>query len=367
MTPFLQRRMTPLDGPLAFALLYVGAAALALALGGAMFLFFGANPLSAYLTLIGDAFFDLRGFGYTLVQATPLILISLGAIVAWRSGFIYLGFDGAMVVAAAASTAVALAAGPGGPLDGGAPAFLVIMLALLSGAAAGAVWSTIVALLQVRTGGNAVLLALMANYLAILLVQFLVSGPMRALGDQPQTALIDRAFWLPIAIEGTRAHVGILIALTLAALVFVLMEKTAVGFELVAAGLNPRAARYGGVDVDRRIAQAAVTAGGLAGLAGAIDILGVHHRLLDGLSQGTGFIGIVAALLGRMTVLGSVAASFLYSGLTIGAEVTQRHTGLPSAVIQVVQALIVLCLLGAEILRTHRLVLFRPRQPQGAV
>jgi general nucleoside transport system permease protein len=365
MTPFLARRMTPLDGPLAFSLLYVGAIALAVSLGGAMFLFFGANPLSAYLALIGNAFFDLRGFGYTLVQATPLVLISLGTIVAWRSGFIYLGFDGAMVVAAAASTAVALAAGPGWLMNG-IPALFVIILALLSGAAAGAIWSTIVALLQVRTGGNAVLLALMTNYLAILLVQFLVSGPMRAVGDQPQTALIDRALWLPIAIEGTRAHVGILIALALAAIVFVMMEKTAVGFELIAVGLNPRAARYGGVDVDRRIIQAAAIAGGLAGLAGAIDILGVHHRLLDGLSQGTGFIGIVAALLGRMTVLGSVAASFLYSGLTVGAEVTQRHTGLPSAVIQVVQALIVLCLLGAEILRTHRLALVRPYQPRAA-
>jgi simple sugar transport system permease protein len=335
------------------------------ALGGALFLLFGTNPLSAYVGLVADAFFDLRGFGYTLVQATPLILVSLGAIVAWRSGFIYLGFDGAIVVAAAASTAIALAAGPAGPTPG-LPSVVVIALALMAGAAAGAVWSTIVALLQVFKGGNAVLLALMANYLAILLVQFLVSGPMRAVGDQPQTALIDRSFWLPIAIAGTRAHVGIFIALALATLVYVIMEKTAAGFELVAAGLNPRAARYGGVDVSRRIVQAAMMAGGLAGLAGAIDILGVHHRLLDGLSQGTGFIGIVAALLGRMTVLGSVAASFLYSGLTVGAEVSQRHTGLPSAVIQVVQALIVLCLLGAEILRTHRLTLFRPRALRGA-
>jgi len=365
MTPFFTRRMTPLEGPLAFALLYVAAAALAVVLGGALFLFFGANPLSAYLALIGNAFFDLRGFGYTLVQATPLILVSLGTIVAWRSGFIYLGFDGAMVVAAAASTAVVLAPGPDTLLQG-LPAFLVVVLALLAGAAAGAIWSTIVALLQVRNGGNAVLLALMANYLAILMVQFLVSGPMRAVGDQPQTALIARAFWLPIAIGGTRAHVGILIALALAALVFVVMEKTAIGFELVAAGLNPLAARYGGIVVGQRIIRAAVMAGGLAGLAGAIDILGVHHRLLDGLSQGTGFIGIVAALLGRMTVAGSVAASFLYSGLTVGAEVTQRHTGLPSAVIQVVQALIVLCLLGAEILRTHRLTLFRPHSSRVA-
>jgi simple sugar transport system permease protein len=183
---------------------------------------------------------------------------------------------------------------------------------------------------------------------------------MRAMGDQPQTPLIDRAFWLPILINGTRAHAGILIALALAAFIYILFEKTYVGYELIAAGLNARAARYGGVDVGRRVLQAALLAGGLAGLAGAIDILGVHHRLLDGLSQGTGFIGIVAALLGRMTVLGSVAASFLYSALTVGAEVTQRHTGLPSAVVQVVQALIVLCLLGVEILRTHRLTLRRP-------
>ncbi|MDQ0468183.1 ABC transporter permease [Labrys wisconsinensis] len=361
----LTRRLAPLDGPLAFAALYAGAIGLAVALGGVLFLLFHADPLAAYLALISSAFLEWRGFGYTLVQATPLILVSLGTIVAWRSGFIYLGFEGALVVAAAAATAVALAAGPGGPLAA-LPGPGVIALALLAGAAAGMAWSMIVALLQVRTGGNAVLLALMTNYLAVLLVQFLVSGPMRAAGDQPQTALIDRAFWLPIVIEGTRAHAGILIALVLAIAVFLLMEKTAAGFELVAAGLNPRAARYGGIDVDRRILLAAIIAGALAGLAGAIDILGVHHRLLDGLSQGTGFVGIVAALLGRMTVPGSVVASLLYSGLTVGAEATQRHTGLPSAVIQVVQALIVLCLLGAEILRSHRLALVRSRPPRGA-
>ena len=365
MTPRLVRRLTPLDGPLALAALYAGAMAAAVAAGGSMFALFGANPVTAYLSLVENAFFEWRGFGYTLVQATPLILVALGAIVAWRSSFIYLGFDGSIVVAAAASTALALAAGPAGALHG-LPGFFVVALALLAAAAAGAAWSTIVGLLQVRTGGNAVLLALMANYLAILLVQFLVSGPMRAAGDQPQTALIDRAFWLPIAIEGTRAHIGVFIALLLAVVIFVVMEKTAAGYELIAAGLNPRAARYGGVDVGRRILSAAVTAGGLAGLAGAIEILGVHHRLLDGLSQGTGFVGIVAALLGRLTVPGFVAASFLYSGLTVGAEATQRHTGLPSAVIQVVQALIVLCVLGAEILRTHRLAFARPRSSRGA-
>ena len=356
MTLRLVRRLEPLDDTRSLAILYFVAIAAALALGSALFAVFEANPLTAYAMLIGNAFFDLRGFGYTLVQATPLILISLGTIVAWRSGFMYLGFDGAMLVGAAAATALALGAGPDMPLHA-LPPIAAVPLALLAGAVAGAFWSAIVALLQVRSGGNTVLIALMTNYIAILMVQFLVSGPMRAIGDQPQTALVDRAFWLPFIIEGTRAHAGILIALVIAAIIFVLMEKSAAGYELVASGLNPRAARYGGIDVGRRVVQAALIAGALAGLAGAVTILGVHHRLLDGLSQGTGFIGIVAALLGRLTVAGSVAASFLYSGLTVGADAMQRHTGLPAALVQVVQALIVLCLLATEILRTHRLVL----------
>ena len=361
----LVRRLAPLDGLRPFALRYLGAVILALVLGGALFLLFHTNPLSAYGALVSDAFFVPRGLGYTLVQATPLILVSLGTIIAWRSGFIYLGFEGGLVVAAAAATAIALAAGAEGPLHG-LPSPLATLLALLAGVVAGALWSFVVALMQVRTGGNAVLIALMTNYLAILLVQFLVSGPMRAAGDQPQTALIERAFWLPILVEGTRAHIGILIALALAVVVYVFMEKTAAGLEIIATGLNPRAARYGGVDVDRRVLQAAVAAGAFAGLAGAIDILGVHHRLLDGLSQGTGFVGIVTALLGRMTAQGAVVASFFYSGLGVGAEAMQRHTGLPAAVISVVQALIVLCLLGAEILRTHQLVFARSRETRSA-
>ncbi len=359
MTPYLVRRLTPLDSRLALAALYAGAIVAAVSAGGSMFALFGANPVTAYLSLIENAFFDLRGFGYTLVQATPLILVALGAIVAWRSGFMYLGFDGAMIVGSTTATAFALGAAPGLPLDM-LPSTIVVALAVLVGAMAGALWSAIVAVLQVRTGGNTVLISLMTNYIAIVLVQFLVSGPMRAVGDQPQTSLIDRAFWLPIIIEGTRTHAGILIALVMAAVIFVLMEKSAVGYELVAAGLNEKAARYGGVDVGRRVVQAGLVAGALAGLAGAITILGVQHRLLDGLSQGAGFIGIVAALLGRLTVPGSVVASLLYSGLTVGADAMQRHTGLPSALVQVVQALIVLFVLAAEIARTHRIALRAP-------
>lgn len=137
------------------------------------------------------------------------------------------------------------------------------------------------------------------------------------------------------------------------------MDRARAGFEMVASGLNVKAARYGGIHVGRRLRQAALIAGALAGLAGGIEILGIHHRLLDGLSEGTGFLGIVTALLGRMTVAGTAIASVLYGGLSVGGDAMQRQTGLPSSIVLIVQALIVLLLLASELLRTSRIVLER--------
>lgn len=348
----LAKRLSPHESITSKVVIFLIAILVALSLGAVLFLSAGANPFDAYLSLLQSGFFSLRGIGFTLVQATPLILVSLATIVAWRSGFMYLGFEGAMLIGAAGSTVVGLSASTGGLLDS-ASVFVVLPLALLAGMAAAGFWAFLVGIIQVRSGGNTVLIALMSNYVAILLIQYLVSGPMRAAGDLPQTALISRDYWLPILIPGTRLHAGILIALCAAAIIYFALEKTAAGFELVAIGMSARVARYGGVNVERRILQAAFAAGALSGLAGAVNVYGVHHRLLDGFADGTGFVGIVTALLGQMTVGGSVLASILYGGLTVGADAMQRQSGLPSAAILSVQAMIVLCILGSEIYRTH--------------
>ena len=193
--------------------------------------------------------------------------------------------------------------------------------------AAGAAWAGVVALMRARFGGNEVLISLMTNYVAILIVQYLVSGPMRAPGGVPETALLPRETWLPFILPGTRAHAGILLALLATLLVWLLLRKTPLGYELIVSGLSPAAARYGGINVGARMVLAAFLAGGLGALAGTVEVLGVQHRLMDGVSGGVGFTGIIVALLAKLNPLGVIPAAVLYGGMTVGANAMQRRVG----------------------------------------
>jgi simple sugar transport system permease protein len=356
----IERRLAPATSLRAIALSNVVAIVLALIVGGLLFLPFHISPLAAYADLVGEAFLNRRGFGYTLVEATPLILVGLGTIFAWRTGFAYLGFQGCLLVGAIAGAWLALQVGPGKLFsDIGLAGFLPI--AVIGSFAAGCLWSGLVGFSRARFGGTEVLVSLMMNYVAALLVQYLVSGPMRAPGDLPQTALMPQTTWLPQIVADSRANIGIFIALGCAALVGITLRYTVAGYEMVVTGLNPRAARFGGIDVSRRTLLASAVSGGLAALAGPIEVLGNQHRLLDGVGEGLGFIGIVAALLGKLTVGGTVIASILYGGLTVGGNAMQRHSGLPSSVVLVVQALIVLLVLASDLMRHYRIAWSRPQ------
>jgi simple sugar transport system permease protein len=351
----IERRLAPATSARAIVLSNAAAIVVALIIGGLLFLPFHISPLSAYADLVGEAFLNRRGFGYTLLEATPLILVGLGTIFAWRTGFAYLGFQGCLSVGAIAGAWLALQVGSG-KFFGDMPLVAFLPIALLGSFAAGALWSGLVGFARARFGGTEVLVSLMMNYIAALLVQYLVGGPMRAPGDLPQTALMPRSTWLPYFIEDSRANIGIFIALLCAAVVWIVLRHTVAGYEMIVTGLNPRAARFGGINITARTLIASAVCGGLAALAGPIEVLGNQHRLLDGVGEGLGFIGIVAALLGKLTVGGTVVASILYGGLTVGGNAMQRHSGLPSSVVLVVQALIVLLVLASDLLRRYQIV-----------
>jgi simple sugar transport system permease protein len=318
----------------------------AMLLTAALFALYGANPLQAYLALFHEPFASLRGFGYTLVRTAPLMLIALGTIVSWRSGFGYLGFEGCFVLGAAATTWLALTTS--------FSFWAFLPLALLLSFATGAVWAGVVALMRARLGGNEVLISLMANYVALLIVQYLVSGPMRAPGGVPETALLPRATWLPFILHGTRAHAGILLAMVAALLVWMVLRTTRLGYELIVSGLSPSAARYGGINVGARLDLAAFCAGGLGSWAGTVEVLGEQHRLMDGISGGVGFTGIIVALLAKLNPLAVIPAAVLYGGMTVGANAMQRRAGIPSSITFILQSLIVLMVLASEILRRYR-------------
>ena len=349
MIPRLERRAAPVDTALAVAAANVSAILAALLLCGLLFLPFHIAPLAAYSDLAGAAFFSPRGLGYTLVAAGPLMMVGLGTVVAWRSGFAYLGFQGCLLAGAVAATALALSIGPAGLPT------VVLPLAIAASFAAGAGWAALVGFARARFGGSEVLVSLMMNYVAALAVQYLVTGPIRDPGDLPQSRLLPRGAWLPHLFDGSSVNAGTLVALGAALVVWWLMRRSVLGFELEVTGLSARAARYAGIAVPNRVMVAAAIAGGLGGMAGALEVLGNQHRLLDGVGEGIGFVGIVTALLGKLTVAGTVVAAVLYGGLGVGGNVMQRRTGLPASVVTVIEAMIVLLVLASDLLRHYRL------------
>jgi general nucleoside transport system permease protein len=236
-----ERRLTPSDSPIAVFATTAVAFLTAMLITAFLFLSYGASPFQAYFALFHEPFGTLRGFGYSLVRTSPLALIALGTIVSWRSGFSYLGFEGCFVIGASATAWLALLTAPGAHI-GPIPFFLFLPLAILFGFVAAGLWAGLVGFVRARLGGNEVLISLMSNYVAIFILQYLVSGPMRAPGSLPETRILPRATWLPFILPGTRAHAGILIAIAAAALVWMLLEKMPLGYELIVTGFNAAAA-----------------------------------------------------------------------------------------------------------------------------
>jgi ABC-type uncharacterized transport system permease subunit len=349
----VERRSTANNSAAFTAVTMVMAVLMAFAIGSLLFADFGAHPLEAYYAMLHEPFATLRGFGYALVKATPLTLIALGTIVAWRSGFTYLGFEGCFVLGAAAAAWLALATAPG-HWAAGMPGLVFFPAVVMLSFCVGGLWSGISGVLRARFGGNEVLISLMSNYVAILMVKYLVAGPMRAAGSLPETEQLPHGTWLAFILPGTRAHAGVLIAIAAALLIWVLLRKLPLGFELVVSGMNPVAARYAGIDVPRRTMLAATLAGGLGALAGLTEILGVQHRLMDGISGGVGFTGVIVALLSRLNPLAVLPTALLYGGMTVGADAMQRRAGIPSSITFLLQSLIVLLVLASSLLRHYR-------------
>ncbi len=368
MAKLFERRLTPWDSPLAIFAATTGAFLAAMLVTAFLFLSYGASPLQAYFALFHEPFGTLRGFGYSLVRTSPLALIALGTIVSWRSGFSYLGFEGCFVIGAAATAWLALLTAPGariGPL----PVSVFLPLVIVFGFFAAGIWACLAGIVRARLGGNEVLISLMSNYVAIFFLQYLLSGPMRAPGSLPETRLLPRATWLPFILPGTRAHAGILIAIAAAGLVWMLLQKMPLGYELIVTGFNAAAARYAGIDVGRRIMLAAFFAGGLGGLAGLVEVLGSQHRVMDGISGGVGFVGIVVALLARLNPVAVIPTALLYGGMSVGADAMQRRVSIPSSITFILQSLTVLLVLAFDALRYYRINFFffsRGSPPPGA-
>ena len=334
-------------------LLPLVAVPVAFLIGAIMLVLLRANPLEAYGALLGGAFGDVSGLTQTLVKATPLLLVGLGVVIAFRGGVINIGGEGQMIVGALATTAVAV-----GLRDW--PGWLLLPVCMLAGGISGGVWGGIPGILKARLGVNEILTTVMMNAIAVQFANFMLRGPMidpaeiEAGTRIAQSALLPNHVWLIRLVPRTLLHGGAILAVVLAVVVFIFLWRTTIGYRIRAVGLNPLASRYAGIPVPFYQALALILGGVFAGLAGAVEVLGVQHRMLEGLSGGYGFSGIVAALFGSLHPLGLIPASVLFGGLLVGADQMQRTVQVPAALIDTLLGLVVLLVVGSKIWASQR-------------
>jgi ABC-type uncharacterized transport system permease subunit len=339
------------------ALLPIFATLAALLVGAIMLLFLKVNPIEAYKALWDGAFGSTNAFAETLVKATPLLLVAIGICISFRGDVINIGGEGQMIIGALLATWVGLT-------FTSLPGWLVITLAMLAGFIGGAIWGGIPGVLKAYFRVNEILSTVMMNAIAVQLMNFLLRGPMidpsqaRLASKIPQTARLLEIFRLP-RLAPTRLHLGALIAVILAILVYILLWRTTFGYRIRAVGQNPHASRYAGIKVQRYVVFALLLSGAFAGLAGATQVFGVNYRMItDGSASGftgsAGFNGIVAALFGQLHPILAIPASILFGALLVGANKMQRMVQVPSALVIALNGLVVVFVVSSEIWRRRR-------------
>jgi simple sugar transport system permease protein len=333
---------------------------LALLIGAVLLLLMGVNPITAYASMITGVFGSKFGLAQSVIKATPLLLVGLGICIAFRASVINIGGEGQIILGALMATWFSLQFRTW-------PALLLIPATLVMGFLAGAAWGFIPGILKARMGVNEILSTVMLNAIALQLMNLLLRGPlMDPAGVESGTFLaqserLPEAVWLPRDPQ-TSLHAGALLAVILAVVVYIFLWRTSIGYRIRAVGLNPDASRYAGIPVPFYQALALTLAGGFAGLAGVVEVIGVQHRLLEGITSGYGFSGIVAALFGGLHPLGTIPASWLFGALLVGADKMQRAVQVPSALIDTLLGLVVMFMVGSQMLsrkwaRRHQIAL----------
>jgi simple sugar transport system permease protein len=333
----------------------------ALVVSAVVLLILQVNPLTAYGAMFRGAFGSLGGWYQSFVKATPLLLVGLGICIAFKASVINIGGEGQIIMGALAGTVVAFSMPA-------APGIVLVPVCMAAGFLAGAFWGFIPGYLKARYKVNEILSTIMMNHIALQFMNFLLSGPLmdpeaRSAGTfLAQTARLPENSWLTRIVPQTLMHSGVYVALLMSVVVYVFLWRTTIGFEIRAVGLNPQASLYSAINVRVNQALSMTLAGGLAGLAGIIEILGVHRRILEGFTGGFGFTGIVAALLGSLHPLGLIPASILFGGLLVGANTMQRAVQVPAALVQAILGLVVLFVSGStlgiqQIIKKRRIAL----------
>jgi simple sugar transport system permease protein len=318
----------------------IGIAA-ALAVSAVIILLVGVNPITAYRAMLDGSFGNRFSLATTGVRMTPILLTGVAVALSFRAGAFNIGAEGQLYLGGAAATFVGI---HGGSL----PSPILIALSLLAAFVAGAVWILVPALLKAYRGVSEIVTTLMFNFIGVLLIAYLINptdGPMA----QPHAAFaqsppVQESAQLPTLFPGTSLHVGLLLAVSLAIVMQLVIRFTPFGFRLRMLGSGFTAARFAGVPPRAMILKLMLLSGGIAGLAGGVEVLGLLHALYVNFSPGYGYDGITVALLSSNSPIGCVLAALFVGGLRAGANNMQQVTGLEGSLVVVIQALVILFL-----------------------
>ncbi|MDQ7826662.1 MAG: ABC transporter permease [Candidatus Eremiobacteraeota bacterium] len=322
----------------------------ALLIAGVLMAFMGVSPLRAYKEMIIGAFGTPYGLSETLVKAIPLMMMGLGVGLAFRMVLWNIGAEGQYCLGAICAAGLALA-------FPALPAMVMIPLMIAMGFLGGALWGLVPGALRAYLGTSEIVTSLMLNYVGIYFLEYLVYGPWKdPRGYQfPMTAILPETTFLP-QFGITRVHAGIVIALFMVALFWVIMKKTKWGYEVRVTGENPGAARYCGIKVERNILLVMLVSGGLAGLAGMCELSGVQHRLQHGFALGYGYTAIIIAWLARLNPLSIILVSVLFAGLMTSGDLLQMNLGAGAGLEGVIQGIILFFILAGGLFCEYRIV-----------
>lgn len=335
-------------------LLSFGAIILALFLGGIVITFSGGDPFRSYAHIARASFGNLGVFSDTIVKATPLILVGLACSVAFRMKLWNIGAEGQFYLGAFGASAIILIP----VLPENAPTWLFILVTMLAGMAAGALWAFVPGYLKAKLNVNEIITTLMMNYIALSFINFFIFAVWTEGGFQ-MSPMFPKNSWLPRltdfgsqipALRGLTTHLGLIIALLMSVVVWFIIYRSRWGYEIRLIGDNPRAAKYAGINITRNTILVMMFSGALAGLAGVSEITGVVHRLQSAISPGYGFTGIIIAWLAKLNPFGVVFVSIIFGALILAGREIQ-----PSGVPKLIQGIILVCLIASDFLLRYRL------------
>jgi len=313
-----------------------------------------ANPLEAYYYFLIDPLSGRTSAIEVLVKSTPLLLTGAAVTFAFAGGYWNIGAEGQLYMGATAATAIGL------QMHGVSP-WIALPTMIVGGFLAGVAWALVPALMKVKLAIDEVVTTLLLNSVALFIVSALLNGPWRdPISQWPQSPEIANSAIFPKLIARSRLHLGFILAIVIIVILWFVLTRTAFGLRMRAVGMGSQAARFAGINVNRTMLISALVSGGIAGLAGVSEVAGIHYHLIDAISPGYGYTGIIIAALGSLNAWGVALAALFIGLIDTGSQTVSRALGVPAYLGDVIQAALLLVTLGMLLLQSYR-IRFRGR------